>query len=552
MAGRSRFAQTIAGPGQDIVEDDLLSADIAVHGFVGFTKAMDRLVSVAEALPASRPKSLWAAWSLRSKIVGLTVAVVFPIVAATTALTVHISRVELETDIRTNGLVLARELAVAAGRNGARGTAFLDQEIRSLLGRGSAVQEAAVYRTGPNGLVLVASGGGLQPARPEDEIAAREGQELATLVPDNAGRAWRIDVPIWEGRTPAGSVSLTLPLAAADALAHRIERQTILLGTAAVVLLVTALSLFLSRAVVIPLTRILRVMESAGQRDLSRRAPADRPDEIGRVARGLNHMLDRLSSFQAELTHRVAEATAELRATNQRLYAAQRRVARHERLAAAGELAAAMAHSVGTPLTAVSGQVQLLEEAIADPAVQARLRTIQEQVDQAVAAARHFLDAARPERVRTPVDVSALLHDVLLLVSPESQRKRIAVQADIPDALPKVSGDPHQLQELLHNLIANALEAMGSGGTLSLSVEPCRMATWTPALRVTVADTGAGIPAAVLPHVFEPFFTTRAAAGGTGLGLAIARRIATEHGGTLHLASAPGAGPRAVVELPAG
>ncbi|HTX52454.1 MAG TPA: ATP-binding protein [Candidatus Baltobacteraceae bacterium] len=478
-------------------------------------------------------------------------AVVLPIVAATTMLTVHLSRGALEDATRQDGLVLARELAATAGRQRTEDTTLLAQEIHDVLGRGSAVQDAVVYRPGPGGLILAASGGTRRPAALEDEIVAREGQEIATLVTD-PGRAWRVHVPIWDGRHPVGDVALTLPLGAADVLARRIERQAVILSLAAVVLLVGALSLFLSRGVVIPLTQILSVMSGAEEGDLSRRAPTARTDEVGRVARGLNHMLDRVSSFRTELTHRVAEATAELRAANERLYAAQRRMAQHERLAAAGELAAAMAHGVGTPLTAVSGHLQLLEEAIGDPAIQARLRTIQEQVDQAVATAHHFLDAARPARVRIPVDVTGLLHDLLLLASPESQRKRISVQTVIPEALPKVSGDPHQLQELFHNLIVNALEAMGAGGTLTLDVAPCALPSGVPAVRITVADTGSGISAEVLPHVFTPFFTTRAGAGGTGLGLAIAQRIATAHGGTLRLDSTPGSGTRAIVELPAG
>jgi len=272
---------------------------------------------------------------------------------------------------------------------------------------------------------------------------------------------------------------------------------------------------------------------------------------VGQVARGLNRMLDRISSFQAELARRVAEATAELRTTNQRLYAAQQQVARNERLAAAGELAAAMAHDVGTPLTGVSGHLQLLEEEVAEPTVKERLRRIQGQVDRAVAAARHFLDAARPEPSRVPVDIKALLEDLLVLTSPESQRKGIVVAPAFAEGLPAITADPNQMQELFQNLFANALDAMGIGGTLSVTAEPASEDDGGPAVRVIVADTGTGIPTEILSRVFEPFFTTRASSGGTGLGLAIARRIAREHGGSIRLESEPGRGTRAIVALPA-
>jgi signal transduction histidine kinase len=284
--------------------------------------------------------------------------------------------------------------------------------------------------------------------------------------------------------------------------------------------------------------------------DLGARAPEDRKDEVGQVARGLNRMLDRVASFQAELARRVSEATAQLRMTNERLYAAQQQVGRNERLAAAGELAAAMAHNVGTPLTGVVGHLQLLEEEVADTAVKERLRRIQGQVDRAVAAARQFLGAARPAPSRAPVDVKALLGDLLLLVSPESQRKGIAVVQAFGEGLPTIAADPNQLQELFLGLITNALDAMGTAGTLRIIVESALSQGRSPVVRVIVSDTGSGIPPENLAKVFEPFFTTRSSSGGTGLGLAIARRITQEHGGSIRLESEPGQGTRAIVELP--
>jgi len=331
-----------------------------------------------------------------------------------------------------------------------------------------------------------------------------------------------------------------------------VEHQAIFVGAATVVLLVGALATFMNRALAAPLGRILQVMGWAEAGDLDARAPEDRQDEVGQVARGLNRMLDRVGSFQAELARRVEEATAELRTTNQRLFAARQQVARNERLAAAGELAAAMAHDVGTPLTGVSGHLQLLEEEVADPAIKERLRRTQGQVDRAVAAARRFLDVARPAPSRVPVDVKGLFLDLLVLTSPESQRKGIGVVPTFAEGIPAIIADPNQMQELFLNLIANALDAMEAGGTLRVSAEPALCDDGGPGIRVTVGDTGPGIPPEILSRAFEPFFTTRTSSGGTGLGLAIARRITRDHGGSIRLESEPGRGTRAIVELPAG
>jgi two-component system, NtrC family, sensor kinase len=494
---------------------------------------------------------MWSAWSLRAKIVGLTIAVALPVLTASTALTVRLSRGALEDDARQSGLALARELAAsAASQLRAGDVGLLQHEISRLVGRGSVVQDATIYSVDAHGLTVRVSAGRGRPPEPDDEVAAREGQEVVASREEAQTRAWRVTVPVWQGTRSVGAVSLTLPLGRSEALAQRIDQQAIWLGMATVILLVGSLSAFMSRALATPLGQILQVMARAEGGDLTVRASQGRGDEVGQVARGLNRMLERVAAFQAELTHRVAEATAKLRTTNERLYALQQQLGRNERLAAAGELAAAMAHNVGTPLTGVLGHLQLLEEEVADSAVKDRLRRIQGQVDRAVGAARQLLDAARPAAVRVPVELSALLEDLLDLTSPESQRKGIIVESALATGLPAISGDPSQLQELFLNIIANALDAMGSGGRLKVATDVSRTEEGGAMVRVAVHDTGAGIPAESLGRVFEPFFTTRAPAGGTGLGLAIARRIARDHGGSIRLESEPGRGTRVTVELP--
>ena len=496
--------------------------------------------------------AMWRGWNLRIKIVVLVMGVVLPVMAAATALTVRMSRAALEEDIRNTGLTLARELATtaAAARTTAE-EADLQQEINSLFGKGSVVRDVAVYAAQPEGLVVRARSGEARPPGPENEIAAREVQEVAVARSDARGRVLRVAVPVRRGGRSIGVVSIGLPLDRVDALGARAERQAIALGVAAVVLIVVSLSAFMNRALAAPLRRLVAVMRRAEEGDLGARAPEDRLDEVGQVGRGLNRMLERVGSFQAELARRVAEATAELRTVNQRLYAAQQQVGRNERLAAAGELAATMAHDVGTPLTAVSGHLQILEEEVADPPVKERLRMIQGHLDRAVSAARRFLDAARPEASRAPVDLNALLEDLLVLASPEAQRKGIAVTRRAAERLPRLVADEGQMQELFLNLITNALEAIGTGGgTVSVTTEAVPGDGGPPAVRVTVADTGPGMPPEVTASAFDPFFTTRASQGGTGLGLAICRRIAQGHGGTIRLESEPGRGTRAIVELP--
>ncbi len=497
--------------------------------------------------------AMWGRWSLRTKIVVVTVGVVLPIMAATTALTVRLSRAALEDDIRNSGLTLARELAgLASSHRGTDRDAKLQEAIDDLLGRGSVVRDAAVYWVGPHGLAVGAAG--VPPRSPErgDEIAARENQEIIALKQFDRGRMLHVAVPVRNEERSIGVVSLDLPLSPADALAKQEERQAIGLGIGSVILIVGSLSIFMNRSMTTPVRNLVRVMRQAEGGDLTARTPERREDEVGQLSRGLNRMLERVGSFQTELARQVSEATTELRTVNQRLFAAQQQITRNERLAAAGELAAAMAHDVGTPLTSVSGHLQLLAEGVTDPSVKERLGMIQAQVDRSVAAAKRFLDAARAQPSHAPVDVNALLEDLLILVSPEVQRKGILITRSLSPGLAPVSANLGQLQELFLNLITNALDAMDRGGTLSLATEGINGEEKSLGVRVIVADTGPGMTAEILGRAFEPFFTTRGDSGGTGLGLAICRRISMDHGGTLRLDSGAGRGTRAIVDLPVG
>jgi len=119
----------------------------------------------------------------------------------------------------------------------------------------------------------------------------------------------------------------------------------------------------------------------------------------------------------------------------------------------------------------------------------------------------------------------------------------LAIEVDDNDH--RIAADADQLQQVTLNLVTNALAATPSGGTITVRVE-----TGHSGVRLSVKDTGAGIPPEVQPRLFEPFFTTRADAGGTGLGLAVVRAIADEHGGAIEVVSAPGNGAELAVTFP--
>lgn len=339
----------------------------------------------------------------------------------------------------------------------------------------------------------------------------------------------------------------------------RVRRQSrqaaLAFAVVAIVLLALGLDLLARRFVHRPLAAVLRTMSQASAGDLGARAPQVRADEIGAVAGGLNAMLERMAGFNETLRAEVERATAELRAANRaltetarRLFAARRELARGQRLAVAGQMAASVAHQIGTPLNLISGYVQMLRAKHENASPDGEwLRTIQEQIARVTAIVQSLLDETRrPALALDRLHAAELLQGLADLVRPLLVGRGIELDLELAPGLPRVCADRAQLEQALLNLVTNAVDAMPQGGRLSLAA---RREDGQVAL--VVSDTGAGIAAADLPRVFEPLYTTKPPGKGTGLGLPILREIVEAHGGTVRLESQAGEGTRAVVRLPA-
>jgi two-component system NtrC family sensor kinase len=263
-------------------------------------------------------------------------------------------------------------------------------------------------------------------------------------------------------------------------------------------------------------------------------------------------MLHRIRNFNGELQEKVEQATAELRDLNGKLFEARREMGRLERLAAVGEVAAMVAHEVGTPLTSVSGHLQLLAEEVQEPRVRERLSVIEMHIGRAIATTQGFLDSARfPAPNRHPIQMNALIQEVLALASPGIGCQRgIQAVTELSPKLPEVLADGNQLRQVLLNLVTNALDAMPEGGRLSLRSRPVCGADGMVSVQVQIADTGLGIPPEDLRRIFDPFFTTKGPGQGTGLGLAICQRIVKAHRGSIEVQSEKGQGTTFLMTLP--
>ncbi len=340
--------------------------------------------------------------------------------------------------------------------------------------------------------------------------------------------------------------------------------------------IVLVINLFLYLKVHRPVRALLAAVESVARGNMAAAVPVQGGDEIGRLGKRFNAMVERIRAATEEnrrlydqlqeahddLQVKVDEATAavrekvrELARTNQLLSTTQREAARAQRLSAIGQLAATVAHKIGTPLTALSGHIQLLQE---DPQLSSeargRIKTAEAQIERTSRIIQDLLLYARkPELALAPTDLNACLTECVALLRPEIDRRGVVPVLALSPNLGKVQADAQQIQEVFCNLIENALDAMPNGGTLTIRSGTRGLVPSGAAGRqaaVEVEDTGEGIPREVKDQIFQPFFTTKKAGRGTGLGLAIALETVRAHGGQISVESEAGKGSRFLVRLP--
>ena len=231
-----------------------------------------------------------------------------------------------------------------------------------------------------------------------------------------------------------------------------------------------------------------------------------------------------------------------------RVRALERALARQERLAALGHLAAGVAHEVRNPLNAIGMGIQRLQGEFSPVAGAEEFRhlctIIRGEVARLNTIVQDFLQLARtPALQRAPVAVATLLHEVALLMETEANVHAVSFTLQVPEGLPSLCVDWQQLKQAFLNLLLNAIQATPPGGAVQVSVT-----AEADAVRIAVIDSGSGIAPEIMDRIFDPYFTTKPQ--GTGLGLPMALRIIQAHGGTLDVSSAIGEGTTVEVRLP--
>jgi two-component system NtrC family sensor kinase len=303
------------------------------------------------------------------------------------------------------------------------------------------------------------------------------------------------------------------------------------------------------------LARVRQTMQRAAAGQLNARVSIDGLDEIGVIARGLNDILQGLARLNAAVDVRVEAASEEFRQKSVEIADSHREMAvlseelaRAGRLAALGQAAANMAHQIGTPLNLISTHVQLLIQSTAtDSDSIDRLKAVQDQVAKVTAIVRAALDSSRPPAIpHERADLSTLVRRVCQMARPMLEDAGVQIEVLTADQPAELLTDPVQLELALLNLITNSIDAMASGGKLTVCLRRVN-----DRLCLVIEDTGGGIPPELLARIFDPWVTTKAHGKGSGLGLSIARQVVAAHGGTIRLDNRPGRGATFTIDLPA-
>ena len=333
------------------------------------------------------------------------------------------------------------------------------------------------------------------------------------------------------------------------------ERREMLAGMVVALLAVVLLSgVFVWIVVRNPLRELETGTQRLGTGELGYQIPVRSRDEVGELAQSFNDMSGRLQVAQAEITawahtleERVEEKTRELKQAHQRMLHV-------EKMATIGKMAAVVAHEINNPLSGILTYSKLVKRwmeknvptAPRKQEMESSLDLIAGESKRCGELVRNLLSFSRVSPMNlTWCDLNEVIDRCTRLVQHKMEMAGIQLSLDLAAGLPPVHCDPAQIEQVVLAMVINAIDAMPQEGTLWISTKPGEDST----IELVIRDDGIGIPPEHLPHIFEPFYTTKES-GGSGLGLAISQNIVERHGGTIDVHSVVGEGTTFRIALP--
>lgn len=500
---------------------------------------------------------------VRAKLVLISLLILVVVSFGFTLLGLHLSRTWVEEDLRERAVFFAREMAASIGdHQDLTPGPLLDRKVEQIMKvRRSVLQLDIVRFASEEASLLIATSRPQSrlPFTPGDTDRVQRGRIVSRLVKSADGeRHWEVMAPITLDGAVVAGIAAKFSLSRFDAREERARTLVLLLTAASVVVMGLLMGIAVHWIVKRPIGRFMRAIEAVAREEPGA-VNLESADEFGVLGRHFDTMITRSQAFNEELRSKITDATEELERRyheverlHELLFATQRNLSHAERLALSGRIMAEVAHEVGTPLHSVMGHLELLREDLArdgvTDGVERRLTIIGSQLRRVTEIISQLLDLTRrPREQKVAVDLSRIVRETSELVRPVATGAGVSLNVAADTELPPLVGQGDQLQQVVLNLLTNAMDATPRGGRIDVAT---RAADGTVTLEVR--DTGCGIGEADRKRIFDPFFSTKEPGRGTGLGLFISAEIVRDHRGHIELDSAEGRGSTFRVVLPLG
>lgn len=355
-------------------------------------------------------------------------------------------------------------------------------------------------------------------------------------------------------QTVLGVLDVKMSMAEHDRSLAAVKRQMTIATLLMALIIGVASGLFIYRMVRLPVKHLIEGAQRIGRGDLFTRITLDRGDEIGELAAAFNRMTKDLQRARQEITEWSQKLEQKVLEKTEELSRAQRQIIHMEKMASLGKLAATVAHELNNPLAGILTYAKLIaRELEADRLtpeerreLEGYLKVIQKESSRCGDIVRNLLLFARRSGVEFALQhLNEIVKRALMLVRHHLEMCGIRLHTELLAEGDEIVCDADQLQQALVALFVNAVEAMPEGGTLTVRLLSPDDQVW-----IEVSDTGVGISDDVLPHIFEPFFSTKEGGNGVGLGLAVVYGIVQRHGGAIEVDSQVGKGTTFRLILP--
>lgn len=317
-------------------------------------------------------------------------------------------------------------------------------------------------------------------------------------------------------------------------------------------MIIVFLIYFLISKITLPIENLSALSENVARGDFSKRADITGDDEIGRLARAFNQMIESIASSQKMLEEYNLTLQKKVQERTDELMKIKEQMMQSEKLASIGRLSAGVAHEINNPLGAILSYAHLIREELnskkdVDQIVHFTDEIISE-TNRAKKIIKSLLEFSRQHKSEYEwVDINQVIEDVITFITIQNRLENIELIKNYGEDIPVVKIDTERIKEALINIIINALDAMNGKGRLTIKTEVDHKKN---IVIISISDTGSGIPQEIMGHIFEPFFTTKPVGKGTGLGLSVTYGIIKQHNGDILVESTVGQGTTFTILLP--